>query len=71
MVDGMSFPRAITNEVLHCGQIYSESTRGSSRRSYHLARGRAILQQFLYSKSPSFFVLLQITAAVVGWATLV
>ena len=41
MADGMSLPRVITNELLQCGQPHSEPTKGSPRRWYHQARGRA------------------------------
>ena len=31
MTDGMTLPRVITNELLHCGLTHSEHTRGSAR----------------------------------------
>ena len=31
MADGMSLPRLIANELLHCGQTHPEPTRGSPR----------------------------------------
>ena len=41
MADVMSLLRVITNELLHCGLMHSEPTRGSPRSCYHRARGRA------------------------------
>ena len=48
MAGGMSLPRVITNELLHCGQTHPEPTRGSPRSLYHRARGRASRYTLLY-----------------------